>query len=233
MLAAAAFLLGIYALALRWLPVPGVGAGVLTPEGSLSSWLDRLVMGKHTYHQGPFDPEGVLGTLGACATTVIGMLAGYELRSPRPAIRKAVSLAAGGILLISAGQAWDRWLPVNKALWTGSYALYTAGAAAVVLAACLWAIEVRGRRAWSEPFEALGVNSLAAYVLPLLLLKFLVLYKVPGADGAPIQLRLRLCDLLFGRLSAPDASLAFALSYLLLWTGVFWSLRRRGWVFKA
>ena len=219
--ALAGALLAGYAAALAWAP--------LTPEASLPCRLDRLLLGRHAYHQGLFDPEGVLSTLPAIATTLLGLLAGQWLRSARLAMTKVWGLALAGAAAAAAGAVWSLWLPLNKSLWTSSYVLYTGGLAAMTLAACYWVLDVRGWRAWAGPLEVLGVNAIAAYVLPILGLKFLVLTRVGGE-----QLRIRICDLMFGTwLSPMNASLAFALSYLALWTGVFWLFRRKGWVWKV
>ncbi|MDD5656106.1 MAG: heparan-alpha-glucosaminide N-acetyltransferase domain-containing protein [Elusimicrobia bacterium] len=227
-------LLGAYWLAMTWIPAPGYGAGMLTPEASLASWLDRLVLGRHTYHQGPFDPEGILSTLPALATTLLGLLAGQWLLAPRPRRDQARGLLLAGAPMIAAGLIWGRFFPINKSLWTSSYVLYTGGLAACALSLCYWAADIAGWKAWGRPFEALGRNALTAYVVPILMLKFLVLTKVAGAGGETPQLRVWLCDRLFGFWLSPlNASLAFALAYLGLWTAVFWALYRKNIFWKA
>ena len=232
--AVAAGLLGAYWLAMTLVPVPGHGPGLLTPEGSLASWIDRLVLGAHTYHQGPFDPEGILSTLPALATTLLGMLAGQWLRTERPRNEKAWGLLLAGLPLVAAGVWWGRFFPINKSLWTSSYVLYTGGLACCALSLCYGLADIAGWKSWGKPFEVLGMNAMAAYVVPILMLKFLVLTKVGGTAAGPIQLRVWLCDRLFGTWLGPrDASLAFALAYLALWTAVFWVLYRKRIFWKA
>jgi predicted acyltransferase len=198
--------------------------GDLSAAGNLGAKLDRAVLGAHIYRGGVYDPEGLLSTLPSIATTLIGLVCGRGLQTQRPPEEKAAVLALIGFLLAASGWAWGRWLPVNKALWTSSYALFTAGLAAFALADLYWLADFKGRRGWAAPFEALGVNAIAAYVLPILLLKAIVYPRVAG-----VQPRLWLCAKLFeGWLSASAASAAFAFSYAALWAGLFLLLKRRG-----
>jgi len=93
---------------------------------------------------------------------------------------------------------------------------------------CYWLIEVKGLKAWSRPFEIFGINAIAAYMLPIFLLKFLVLYKLPVPGGEPIQLRILICNQVFGTWLSPlNASAAFAFSYMGLWLAFFWLLYRK------
>lgn len=223
-----------YWLAMTYIPVPGYGAGVLTKEGSLASWLDRLVLGPHTYRQGVYDPEGLLSTVPSLATAMLGVFTGYWLRSAREQAAKLKGLLAAGAASAALGWLWGLSFPLNKALWTSSYVLWTGGLALWLLALCYWLVEMRGIKAWGRPFEVFGVNAIAAYMLPIFLLKFLVLYKVPAAGAAePVQLRVLLCDNIFGTWLSPlNASAAFAFGYMLLWLGAFWQLYRRKIYFK-
>ncbi len=217
-----------YWLMMTYIPVPGFGAGVLTKEGSLASFIDRVVLGPHTYRQGVYDPEGVLSSIPALATALLGVFTGLWLRSRREDVVKIYGMAAAGAGLAAAGWLWGISFPINKALWTSSYVLYTAGLALLALAFCYRLIEVKGIKRWSRPFEIYGVNAIAAYITPILLLKFLVLYKLPASGAEPIQLRVWLCDHIFGTWLSPlNASAAFAVSYTLLWLIPFWALYRK------
>ena len=223
----AAALLG-YWLIMTQIPVPGYGAGILTKEGSLASWLDRLILGAHTYRQGPYDPEGILSTIPALATTMFGIFTGLWLRSARTAWQKTRGLMRAGAFMFIAGWLWSLSFPLNKALWTSSYVLYTGGLALWLLALCYWLVEIKDIKAWSKPFEIFGINAIAAYMLPIFLLKFLVLYKLNVPGGEPVQLRIFICDHVFGTWLSPlNASAAFAFSYMALWLVFFWLLYRR------
>ena len=174
---AAAALLG-YWLAMTCIPVPGIGAGVLTKDGSLASWLDRAVLGAHTYRSGVYDPEGILSTVPALATTLFGIFAGRWLRSAASQFNKVKGLLAAGAVSVALGELWGLVFPINKALWTSSYVFLTAGLAALLLALCYWLIEIKEIKAWGRPFEVFGVNAIAAYMLD-------IPAQVPGAVHAP------------------------------------------------
>ncbi len=225
----AAALLGYWA-ALELVPVPGFGPGDLGKEGNLAAWIDRTVLGPHIWRVGRvYDPEGILSTVPAIATALIGVLAGHWLRAARPAPRLLGGLAGAGAALVGLGLAWGTVLPINKPLWTSSYALFTAGAALLALAACYWVIDVRGWRAWTPPFAALGVNALAVFFLSTLLARLLVLVQVPTADGRTRPLQPVLFEALFLPWAPPIvASLAWAVANVALWTALAWPLFRRG-----
>jgi predicted acyltransferase len=225
----AVVLLAGYWAALMLVPVPGVGSGRLDPEGNLAAFVDRAVLGPHIWRVARvYDPEGILSTVPAIATTLLGVLAGHWLRAGRRPEVTVRGLLAAGIVGVALGELWSVWFPINKALWTSSYALLTAGAALLGLAACYWLAEVRGWRAWTRPFVILGTNALALFFLSSLVARLLIVIKVPrGSGSSPLH------ALLFDRLFAPwaspiNASLAFALTYLGLWLAAMWLLDRRG-----
>jgi predicted acyltransferase len=212
----AALLLAYWA-AMTLVPVPGFGRGELGPEASLAAWVDRAVLGPHLWKAARvYDPEGLLSTLPAIATTLAGVLAGQWVRSARA---PAGVLALAGALAVAVGAAWGLVFPLNKALWTSSYAVLTAGLALLGFAACYEAVEVRGWRRWAAPFVVLGVNALALFFLSTLVAALLI------RTGAQ--------RLIFAYAFAPwaaarDTSLAYALAYLLAWWGVMWLLYRAG-----
>ena len=221
-----------YWLVMTRVAAPGQVAGDLSPEGNLSGYVDRLVLGTRHIWQATrvYDPEGILSTLPATATTLLGVLAGHWLRagpsSDRPVARIVGGLAVGGLVAMALGWLWGLSFPVNKPLWTSSYALLMAGLAALLLALCHWAIEVRGRRGWAVPFAILGVHALTLFFLSSLVAKLLFIVRV-GAGGPRLQ------AWLFAHLFAPwaspiNASLAYALAYVLLWWALMWVLDRSG-----
>ena len=224
-----AALVGYWA-ALMFVPVPGFGAGDLGQEGNLAAWLDRAVLGPHIWRVGRvYDPEGILSTVPAVVTTLFGVLTGQWIRRARSAIVALRGLLAAGSAGIALGLAWGHWLPLNKALWTGSYAAFTAGAALIVLALCYWTIEVRGWRWWTPPFVVLGVNALAVFFLSTLLAKLLVSVHIAGPDGRPRVLQAVLFETVFaGWAPAEAASLAWATANVLLWWALMWALVRKG-----
>lgn len=217
-----ALLLGYWA-ALALVPVPGFGPGNLSPEGSLAAYLDRSLLGPHIWRAARvYDPEGVLSTVPAIATTLIGVLAGHWLTAGRTPGTTVAGLLTAGVAGFGLGELWGLWFPINKPLWTSSYAVMSAGLALLVLGVCYWVVDVRGWRAWTRPFVALGVNALALFFLSSLVARLLLIVKV---DRAPLHAWL--FDRFFAPWAAPiNASLAFASAYLLLWLFVMWMLDR-------
>jgi predicted acyltransferase len=222
-------LLGYWAL-MTLVPAPGFGAGDLSKEGNLAAHIDRTVLGPHIWRAARvYDPEGILSTLPAIATTLAGVLAGQWLGTRRPLGAKATWMAVVGLVAVIIGLAWSQWFPINKALWTSSYALFTAGAALVVLAACFWLVEIRQWRRWAAPFVVFGTNAIAAFVLSTFVARLLVLVKVAGRDGEPAASVHRwLYTHLFAPWAGPaNASLLFAVAYVLVWLAAMWALYRR------
>lgn len=210
-IAAAALLLAVYWVLMACVPVPGAGAGDLSRFGNLAGHLDRLVMANHLYKPG-WDPEGLLHTLPAVATLLAGCVAGHWLRTDKPMRSKILSMAAAGCALIAAAYALNPWFPINKNLWSPPYVLLTAGLALLMLAACIYVIDVRGAKAWAAPFLVVGKNSIVTYVLSLLLMIPLILVTVQETD-------LRTWLFLHGFapwLPPALASLAFSLAYCTL-----------------
>lgn len=221
--AAAAGLLAGYWLLLAAVPVPGHGPGVLTPEGNFSYWLDRRIFGGRLLDDPWGDPEGLTSTLGALATALLGLMAGRRLLSEGPRAAEAVGLS--GLALAATGAAWAAALPLNKHLWTSSYALFSGGLSLSGLAACLRLVEGRPAR-WALPFEALGRRALAAYVLAGLAYGIQEFIRVPLPDGSPGNLKLLLTAVLFGAwLPAKAASLAYALAFTGVATAVAMAFR--------
>ncbi|MGA1367119.1 MAG: acyltransferase family protein [Blastocatellia bacterium] len=216
-----------YWMLLTWIPAPGGVAGDLSREGSLPSWIDRTLLAGHIYRPS-YDPEGILSTLPALATTLIGVLAGQWLRSTRPPMERAAGLFAVGILCLLAGWAWDGFFPINKALWTSSYVLFTGGIGLQLLALCFWLVDLQGFRAWAFPFVVLGVNALALFVLTGLAADLLQVIRVTGPDGLSIPLQAIFYRRLFTNwLSPRNGSVAYALTFLAFWWVVMWGLYRR------
>lgn len=236
-LAWAAGLLAGYWLLLRFVPVPGHGPGVLEPTGNLAWWVDSHLLAGHTWSGAPapgFDPEGILSTLPAIATTLLGALAGQVLRAPGPAQAKAGWLLAGGTGLLLLGLLWDRWLPINKNLWTSSYTVFMAGWSTVIFAASHWLIDLRGWRRWALPFVIYGMNALAMFVLAGLSGRLLQLVSWTSADNRTVTLKAWLHDSLFVPLASPvNASLLFALAFVAAHFVVAWAMWRRGWFIKV
>ena len=220
-----------YWVAMTSIPVPGVGAGVLTPEGNLASFVDRALLGRHLL-TALYDPEGLLSAVPAIATAMGGVFAGDWLRAPPDTVpetdhRTAWMFAAGCSAAI-IGLAWGRVFPINKNLWTSSFALLAAGMAAAMMAVCHFVVDIRGWRGWSRPFVAFGRNPLMVYFLSVGLDS--ILSRSAFGDAAPLKSEL-FYGLFFPTLQpccgAEMASLAYAVAYVVLWGAVMIEMHRR------
>ena len=226
----AAGLLLVYWALMALVPAPGYAAGDLTPQGNLASYLDRLLLGEHIWKGGGkvYDPEGVLSTIPAVATTLAGVLTGHLLRSRRAPEAKAAAMFAAGAAGVVVGWAWHHWFPINKPLWTSSYVVFTAGMALQLLALCYWLIDIHGRRRWATPFVIFGTNALAVFFLSGIFARLLSVIKLTQADGKEVSLQRVAFERLFAPWASPqNASLAYALCFVLLWLGLMAILYRR------
>ncbi len=203
--------------------------GSLGPGANLGAQIDRLLFGSHLLTAAG-DPEGALGTLSCVATTLLGVCAGHWIRVQLAAGQRETMVTAGaaaaGVAALLAGTAWSVWLPLNKALWTGSFALFTTGAALLGLAGCL-VIERTPLRRLLAPLWWLGLNPLAIYFLSEL--TALVLQRPWGQSLAPKDaLFWNVVVPLVGDHGEPRSSLVYASGYLLLWIAVAGLMRWKG-----
>ena len=212
-------LLIAYCLVMTNLAAPGYAPGDLTKEGSIASFIDRVILGPHIWKQGRvYDPEGLLSTFPAVATTLGGILTGHWLRSEHPRFEKVVGMFVAGAVCVVLGWIWNPFFPINKSLWTSSYVLFTAGLALQFLALCYWLIDIKGYRRWAWPFEVFGVNALALFVGTGLMVKLMSLFKVQGW----------VFQNLFLSWAQPiNASLFYAIAFILLWLFLMWLLYRK------
>lgn len=175
----AALLLGYYA-AMMWWPVPVHGAGQIDAEGThLAAWVDQQLLWNHMWGitKNAYDPEGVLSTVPAVATALLGIFAGRILIDREAsAADKTLRLFVLGSILLVAGYAWSWGFPINKKIWTSSYVLFTAGQAMCALGLFAYFADVRGHKAWVKPLQIYGVNALTVFVMSGLLAK--TLYRI-------------------------------------------------------
>jgi predicted acyltransferase len=217
-------LLIFYWLLVKFVPAPGFAPGDLTKEGSLPSFIDRVVFGKHVWAQARvYDPEGLLSTVPAIATTLIGVLTGTWLRTEKTRYEKAAGMFVAGAICVAIGWAWNSFFPINKALWTSSYVLFTGGLALQFLAFCYWLIDIKDYRRWAKPFEVFGLNAIALYVVADVIAVLLGTVRVGGATlGGWIYHRV------FASWASPlNASLAFAIFFVLVCLALMWILYNR------
>ena len=211
----------------------GVGSGDLSRQYSLPSWVDRWLMPGHIYKP-EYDPEGLLSTLPALATTLIGVLSGVWLSGRRPVGERVAGLFAAGALAMVLGWFWGGYFPINKALWTSSFVLWSAGLSLQILGLCAFLIEVLGVRRWAWPFLVFGSNAIAAYVLSGIFGRVLTMITLSEPNGGTVTLRGRLYREGFSLWFDPTlASLLWSLSYVLLWLAVMAILYRLRWFIRV
>jgi len=227
-----------YAVLLQLVPVPGFGPANLAPSTNLGAWLDRLVFGEaHLWKVSrTWDPEGLLGTLPALGTGLLGSLSAQWLRrrDQEPAA-KVAWLFVAALALAVLGLVWHAWFPINKALWSSSYVLYTGGLAMAGLAALYWVCDVQGYRAWTAPALAYGVNAILVFCLSALLSRTFGLFKLVGPTGKTVGLKEWLYEWGIAPFFADprNASLAGALLLVLIWLGILSWMRKKGVILKV
>jgi predicted acyltransferase len=203
-----------YFILMAFIPVPDFGPANLEPDTNLGAWIDRLLLDGHLWAQSKtWDPEGLLSTMPAVATVILGMLAGKLFSSVKEPAEKTTWLFFVGTLLLLAGLVWSLVFPINKSLWTSSFVLYTAGIAMQFFAGLYWLIDVQGIKKWSTPFTYYGMNAIFVFVASGLVAKILIRTEIPVAGGAEISLWSYVYKNLYATWLSPyNASLLFALT---------------------
>jgi predicted acyltransferase len=217
-------LLAVYWMLMTLVPVPGYGPGLVLPVGNFAQWVDSRILAGHMWYETKvWDPEGIVSTLPAIATTLFGILTGHLLRARMTPAEKTAWMLVGGNVLIFAGNLMNPFLPINKSLWTSSYAVLMAGLAMVVFGICYWVVDVQGWRRFVKPFVIFGSNAVGMFVLSGALSKTLGELRWE----APIY------RTVFQPLAEPQtASLLYAICFVLVCYLVAWGLYRRRWFIR-
>ena len=226
-----------YWLMMTIIPVPGVGYANLEPETNLGAWLDRTILTEaHLWKSSrTWDPEGILSTLPAIATGLFGVLIGSWLkRQDRDDSIKVSWMFTIGLLAVILGLIWDLFFPINKALWTSSYVLYSGGLATLGLALCYWLIDVHNYSKGSKVFVVYGVNAITVFFLSGLIPRILSMIKVRLADGTEVGTQVWIQKTLFAPYFSPvNASLAWAVTFILFWLLILWIMYKRNIIIKV
>ena len=232
-----ALLAGYWAL-MTLVPVPGYGLGpqnLSDPAASLAAWLDRSVFGSHLWRSSrTWDPEGLLSTLPAIGTVLLGVFAGRWMAAPRPLPHRLQGLFGAGSLLMVAGLMWHWSFPINKSLWTSSYVLFTGGMACTTLATCTWLIDVLGITSWTAPFRWYGMNPMVAFLGSGAMARLMGSVITVPVEGERVPLQRVIFDRAFGSwLESRNASLLYAVCFVLVWAGILGVLYRKQVFFKV
>lgn len=233
-----------YWMLMTLIPVPGCEVWSVDDKAcNLAAWLDRAILTEsHMWRASKvFDPEGILSTLPALATTLFGVMTGSRLTKEagndnskteydkqETKLARCCGLFFAGAVLLAVGWSWSLVFPLNKSLWTSSYAVYTAGLALLTLAVCYYLVDIKSYKKPAKPFVVFGVNALALFVFSGIMARLLGIIKLNGPDGKEISLQQWIFSNLFLPIADPiNASLMYAISFLGLWYLLMWLLYRR------
>jgi predicted acyltransferase len=242
-LAVIAVLFTSYSVLMLAVPVPGIGAGILEPGQDFGAWIDRMVLGKHTWVQSKtWDPEGLVSTIPAVCSQLFGVLAGRWLRTSVPRTEQTVWMLLSGLLFVWIGAILDTILmPINKSLWTPSFCVLMTGWALIVFSAFYWLLDVNPYTAvrhaaarWTRPFVIYGMNALFVFALSGFLAKMFGYIKFDQPDGSKASLG----KLLYAPVKAlpigpVNTSLLYALLFNLFMFGLAWFMWRKKWFVKV
>lgn len=228
-------ILVFYWLAMTFIPVPGVGYANLEPETNLGAWMDRTILTEpHLWKSArTWDPEGLFSTIPAICTGLFGIFVGTWLKhKDRDEATKVSWMFSVALLAVLAGLITDLFFPINKQLWTSSYVLYAGGLATLGLALCYWLIDVQGYRRFTTPFVAYGVNAITVFFLSGLIPRILSMIKI-DYQGESIGAKEYLYQKFFVPYFSPvNASLAGAVTFVLIWLFILWLMYRKNVIIK-
>lgn len=222
-------LLLLYFAVMKFVPVPGYGAGALNPIGNWAQYIDSHLMAGHLgWHtpEGDWEGKGLLSTLPAIVTALIGVWTGQYLKSAAAPLEKTANMYFFGAAGMFLGLLWSLCFPINQHLWTSSLVLLMGGIALVVLASCYYVCDIKKITWWTPPLLVFGLNSLAVWVLSVVFLQAIALIRVTGAEGTPVDLKTHLFTAMAAWVGPWNGSLLFAVVYVLFWLGVLSLLYR-------
>jgi predicted acyltransferase len=230
-----------YWFAMTLIPVPGeheIGAVLLnTHDRNLAAWLDRAILGtNHTWSGSvTFDPEGPMSTVPAIATAMLGVIAGrWIVQKEKPLLERISGMFAVGAIGMMIGLMWNWAFPINKNLWTSSYVIFTAGMACVSIATIMWIVDYCNVKWWTKPFVIYGVNPIVAFVGSGVLARLIYTLWHVSYQGHSVAIQDAIYQIVFLPWLPPRvASLAFAISFVVLWFGILTVLYRRNIVLKV
>jgi predicted acyltransferase len=222
---------------MTFVPVPDVGYANLEKETNLGAWLDRTILTEaHLWKSAKtWDPEGILSTLPAIATGLFGVMVGvYLKRKDVDAGTKIAWLFSAGIFAVAGGLLWDLQFPINKALWTSSYVLYTGGLATMMLAFCYWIIDINNYNRFTTPFVIYGVNAITVFFVAGLAPRLINMIKIIQPDGEKIGALTAFYQKFFVPYFSPiNASLAYAIFVVLFFYVILWGMYKKNIIIKV
>lgn len=212
----------LYFVLMKFVPVPGFGAGILEKNGNWCQFIDLHLIGHHLA-SATWESKGLLSTFPALAGTLIGVLAGQYLRSDRPALEKVARFFLIGNAGMLLGLVWSRWFPINQNLWSSSLVLFMSGMALVIFAGCYYLVDLNQMTWWIKPFLVFGVNSLALWVIAgdNSSLANLEVVRFTLHNGAKTSLKTVIYNWLATWAGPLHGSEIYAFAWMALWLGIF------------
>ncbi len=211
-----------------------IGFGDLTLENNLVRKVDLWLLGKNHIYGGygvPFDPEGLISTIPSVGTMIMGFLSGQLINDHINNKKQAVfKLMLYGIPAIVLAYLWNPFFPINKPIWSSSYVLHTGGLAMILLAFCIYLVDIKGWKKWTKPFVQFGLNPLFIYALSSLTVKCLIyLINIPNGAGESMNGYQALYEKVFVNLAGNNeyGSFLFAAFYVFMHWVVAWVLYKR------
>jgi predicted acyltransferase len=206
-------LLFLFWALMAWIPVPGYGAGQLTPKGNLAMYLDKMLLG--SYQDGT-TYTWILSSLTFAGTVMLGVFGGLILRSKKSQKVKVFWLFGAGVLSIGLGLLWGIWFPIIKHLWTSSFVLFSGGLCFLLLGLFYLIIDVWGFRKWAYVFKVIGMNAIFVYMITRL-----------------FDFR-RLGDIFVGglaeRLGSWNDLIQGVAGFLVIWLILYWMYKKRTFI---
>jgi len=228
-----ASLLIFYFIMLKFVPVPGHGVGILEREGNWIQYIDLHLMRGHL-QSSTYEDKGLLSTLPAIATTLIGTMVGQHLRSARSALEKTAQFLLVGNVMMFLGLFWSIWFPINQHLWSSSLVLFMCGMATVILAGCYYLADIRRITWWTKPFVILALNSLTVFMGTWLFMSVLDKIKVHLNDGTVMSVWRLSYYRWFASWAGPvPASIPFGFANILLFLAILTLMYKKGIFLKA
>jgi predicted acyltransferase len=224
-------LLIVYWLSMSYIPVGDWPIGSLEPGKNFAAWVDAKVLTGHMWASSKtWDPEGLFSTIPAIVTGILGILTGQILTKNTSTIQKATVLIIAGIVLLAIGWLWSAFFPLNKALWTSSFVLFTGGLGIVILSIFYFFIDHLNFKSWTKPFEIFGINPMLVFFASGIIPRALGMIHIGESN-----LQSFIYDnLIAANISNPKtASLTGSFIYLFIWFLILLFFYRRNRIFKV
>ncbi|SHG80991.1 Predicted acyltransferase [Flavobacterium micromati] len=236
-LVVAAILLVYWGL-MALVPVPGFGEANFEKGTNLAAWIDNLLLNGHLWASSKtWDPEGILSTLPAISTGILGMFVGQILNLQISKSDIVIKMAVVGISMVVVGLLWSTAFPLNKSLWTSSYVVYTAGLATICLLILYYLIDVLNIKKWTKLFLIWGVNPMIVFFFSGIIPRALSAIKIENPIVAEEKISLQKFIYDFNIVPLFDnplnASLFYAVSYAVFWSFILWILYKNKLIFKV